>query len=499
MGILCALPLLQRPRKIKELRIFALATAAPLALLSLCNFAAYRTFSIVDVKSPSYSRALSALQNVRVGEPVAYVPVPGKVREAIYAVSPAFATLKSYFEGRGKGWTAWGCKIYPSACGDYAGGWFIWALRDAVADAGHYHSATDADRFYDQITAEVTAACRSGRLRCAYNLIPFMPAMTPAQWRQAPHELRSAVDMLALRIPPLRSPDSFDDIEQLRQMWSFEGFPRRTGAGAADEGPQSLEGWFYAKDGSWLQLRCADGGSNWIQPVPRKESPDIATGFKDPTAVDRRFKIVVPEACSLQRVGARPSEPKVSYDELLANRDVKVGGGEIYIDNFGVTDSAPDQAAPTAVMEGLWRLYRLALPVLAIAAGLAYLAHLRQLALKRSRIDPLWILCHLLWLLVLTRVIVLLLVDLSSFPAIIVQYLSAAFPLSVSALALTIFLPFRTALDLAHRRDPSSAQPEWRGLLEPAVVKTLVARRLGSRWRRTSTPATTVSTRSPRN
>ena len=49
----------------------------------------------------------------------------------------------------------------------------------------------------------------------------------------------------------------------------------------------------------------------------------------------------------------------------------------------------------------------------------------------------------MLWLLVLSRVTILLLVVLSSFPAFNNKYLSASFPLLCSALLLTLYLPFR--------------------------------------------------------
>ena len=105
-----------------------------LLALAACNFAAYRTWAIVDFKGGGYSRAVNALQSVRTGPPVAYVPVPAKVRARVYTASPTFASLRPYLEGpNGEVYRHVSCEVYATTCGDYAGGWFIWALRDAAA------------------------------------------------------------------------------------------------------------------------------------------------------------------------------------------------------------------------------------------------------------------------------------------------------------------------------------------------------------------------------
>ena len=183
--------------------------------VAACNFAAYGAFTVADLKSPAFARALDAVQSVRVGPSTAYLPVPRRVRERLYAESPAFASLRPYFEGVGQNWTQAGCQIYPSTCGDYAAGWFVWALRDAVAQAGHYRSPAEADRFYRTLTAEVRTACAAGRLQCAHGLISLMPGVTADQWRQAPAKTQGAASLLLYRQPPPPVPASVGDPEAI--------------------------------------------------------------------------------------------------------------------------------------------------------------------------------------------------------------------------------------------------------------------------------------------
>ena len=51
----------------------------------------------------------------------------------------------------------------------------MWALRDAVAAAGHYASGHHANAFYRRLAGEINAACDDGSLSC----LPFRATMAP--------------------------------------------------------------------------------------------------------------------------------------------------------------------------------------------------------------------------------------------------------------------------------------------------------------------------------
>ncbi len=440
--ILCAVRLWRERAQASALAVFGATAIGAWCLVAACNLFAYHTFTVVDFKSRAYSHAVAALQSVRVGDPVAYVPVPAKVRAQVYAVSPAFASLKPFFEGvPGKPWTAHGCQVYPSTCGDYAGGWFVWALRDAAGQAGHYHTPRAAAAFYDQITAEVKAGCRSGQLHCVPGLVAFMPAITPSQRALIPSKLHDLADMLLAKQAAPSPFESGGTAMQLDGMWEFEGFPRRTGA--PTDPPSTLVGWFYAKSGAWIQLSCSQDGRAWIAPIARLASPDIAAHFNDPAATDRRFSAELPADadCSVQQIGA--ADPGLSFDQLLRSRDQRLDGNELFIDSYGATArDVADQYAHKAEAV-LSALYMRLMPLLALAAAAAYLAHLWLLARGRARPDGYWLLCHVLWLSIAARLAILLLVDISSFPGIVMGYVAATLPLECAALLMTLYLPFR--------------------------------------------------------
>lgn len=95
------------------------------------------------------------------------MPISREMREKIYPVSPAFAELSPLLEGEvGDHWAKVTCGRFEDICGDVAGGWFMWALREAADNAGHHTSARAARDYYQRLGAEIDAACDDGRLRC---------------------------------------------------------------------------------------------------------------------------------------------------------------------------------------------------------------------------------------------------------------------------------------------------------------------------------------------
>ena len=61
-------------------------------------------------------------------------------------VVPAFKPLELALEPGEPlfGWQAPGCSAILTTCGDIAGGWFVWALRDAAAQNKFYISPGQA-------------------------------------------------------------------------------------------------------------------------------------------------------------------------------------------------------------------------------------------------------------------------------------------------------------------------------------------------------------------
>ena len=126
------------------------------------NYTVYGVFRNNDFRSSDFLAGYGALTRIRHDHWQRYVPFPKDARERAYAMSAAARELKPYFEGDGgEFWRQGGCaQTQTSPCPEILSGWFMWALRRAVATAGHYQSAQEAQTFYRKLAAEIDAGCR---------------------------------------------------------------------------------------------------------------------------------------------------------------------------------------------------------------------------------------------------------------------------------------------------------------------------------------------------
>ncbi len=169
---------------LRSLGLAAAFAALPLVLVSWQNYRHYGWFGTVEFQSTEFQDAYGALMRVKIGPEIPYVPVTRQAREAMYAISPAFAKLQPYLEGEyGLGWA--GASTYvtkiPAEEKQIGGGWLIWALRDSVAAAGYCHSAREALDFYGRMAGEINAACDAGRLPAYARRSGLMPRLQAGQ------------------------------------------------------------------------------------------------------------------------------------------------------------------------------------------------------------------------------------------------------------------------------------------------------------------------------
>ncbi len=196
---------------LKVLLTAVVSFATVLVTIAAVNRAVYGTFAIVDIKGV-FEDAFESLESVVPNVDLPYAAVSKGVRNKIYRVSPTFAELGQYFDMPGsplEGYKQPSCSFYPSLCGDYATGWFMWALRDAVALRGGYSTARAASTFYSKMRNEIKRACNSGTISCYHNPVPFMPRFEPGEIYRIPRpsspRVRSCYSLfLHLKITPIR-------------------------------------------------------------------------------------------------------------------------------------------------------------------------------------------------------------------------------------------------------------------------------------------------------
>lgn len=164
------------------LGLASLVAAVPILLVCAENKRHYGWFGTCEFRAGDFQDAYGALLRVRVGPELPYVPVTREAREAMAAVSPAFAEVQRQLDtGIARGWA--GASEFltglPPDQGQIGGGWLMWAVREATARAGYHGNAHEALAFYRRVAREINRACDEGLLPASGPRSGFLPP-----WRQ---------------------------------------------------------------------------------------------------------------------------------------------------------------------------------------------------------------------------------------------------------------------------------------------------------------------------
>jgi hypothetical protein len=112
-----------------------------------------------------------------------------------------FALIRPFLDNVGANAVGF-CKITPESCGDIAGGYYLWALRDAAATQGAHKSAAAAQVYYEQMAIEIEQACDTGRLQCANWLPPLIPPIPSQQWLKLPDSVKRGIGIIFYQYKP---------------------------------------------------------------------------------------------------------------------------------------------------------------------------------------------------------------------------------------------------------------------------------------------------------
>lgn len=214
--------------------------------VALLNLHYYGVPTTSEFKRSEFVDAMAALDRVEPESWLRYVPVPRETQLRIARVSPAFRELLPRIDPL---WSNLGRRNMgllgdPRYQGEILGGWFVYAVRDAAARAGHYRSADEALGFYRRLADEVNAACDSGQLACGperSSLVPpwrseYIVPLATSLWRGS----KRLVSFELLKIENRRSKGAERKLALLRAMTGERLPTKQAAADAAAEGSASL-------------------------------------------------------------------------------------------------------------------------------------------------------------------------------------------------------------------------------------------------------------------
>jgi hypothetical protein len=173
-----------------------LASLAGIALLATAltgmNARRYGVFATSELSRPGFTAAQRELRGIPHAAPRRFVLVPREARRRAYAVSPALREIEPHLER--PGWAhAVSCNLVR-VCDDIAGGWLMWAMRDAAAEAGYASNASQLDAYWQRVADELQQARARGDLPPRRTALPFVhphpETFTPHLWKSVRLEVR---------------------------------------------------------------------------------------------------------------------------------------------------------------------------------------------------------------------------------------------------------------------------------------------------------------------
>jgi hypothetical protein len=162
------------------------AFAIPLACVSGLNYRSYGVFLTATRRAPEYLRAHRVLTSLEPETRERYVPISTATRLKAYALSPTFASFRSYLEGPASDSIATNplhLKLYgrPATTREFFVINFEFPLREAALNAGA-HTAPESERMFGALSSELEAAIASGKIQAGSSGPPPLAAPLPGDY-----------------------------------------------------------------------------------------------------------------------------------------------------------------------------------------------------------------------------------------------------------------------------------------------------------------------------
>jgi hypothetical protein len=406
----------------------------PIQVVSFINFLKYDFYGIVDIKGKGFKDAFNSLQSVVFGDPQPFLPLPSKTRLEIYKYAPSFAELREILEYDGNFFKYTGVKFYPQTANDFAGGWFMWAFRDAVAKKGYYKSGSTAEAYYFKLASEIKSAQEKGLLPKVFSPISLMPPLSRYNLSLIPAAFLEGIKLTVYQVAskiPLTAGPSWEPVDRLNRFKYFLGNPK-TMPLESEEGQVRIHGWYQSETRDWLQVVSNTGefSSSNLQRLP---SPDLVKHFGDPQLGYNRFSFKV-KINSGQFIKSDSTDEKISIKTLISKQKVKmpIGNGYIYLDGVADDSRFKEEFPATVFKKILLQFYQVITPPMVLSAALCLVIVFFVLLIRhgKSSAHPLLIfVCIATLVFYVSRLGIVVLVDICSFPSINTLYLAPAFPL----------------------------------------------------------------------
>jgi hypothetical protein len=145
-------------------------------IISSINYSHYGIYTTNELNKSNFTNAIKLIYSVTANEEVERASVPRSTITKIYEISPSLNAIKEELESSLDRWSWYEKDAKVRQVED---GFFFWALREAVSNAGYYENAVKANEFYKNVAEELEAGFESGELKRRQT----MPSALMSPWR----------------------------------------------------------------------------------------------------------------------------------------------------------------------------------------------------------------------------------------------------------------------------------------------------------------------------
>jgi hypothetical protein len=155
----------------------------------------------------------------------------------------------------------------------------------------------------------------------------------------------------------------------------------------------------------------------------------------------QRFTIQIPHAfkCSLVSTDTRIILP----ENLISSRSgaYSIASNTLYIDQKVVIDSGIESQKPLAIKQKIISIYQwLMMPIVFVGLICFFVASLIALVVKKTWPSFIYIVTLAIWAVIILRMVILMIIDLTSFPGITVLYMLPIYPMLILTSFLSIWM-----------------------------------------------------------
>lgn len=426
------------------LTLAAVVFGASLQTVMRLNKEYYGTTSLIEVKSEAFERAYGDLARIKSQAWRRYVVFPTDVRRKAYAASVAARELAPVFEGSlDQRWRDIGCNqmgVAAKDCSEILSGWFFWALRDAVAAAGYYRSAPDAQAYYIRLADEIDAACQRKVLDC---LPPHTGLAPPFQWSYVIDSIDPALVvtriLLTMRQGPIGSGASIGTTSQIADF--------ADAVGPVSPVPQPwrrIHAWVGSTGGIPGIRVEAEAGQTVSSSMTLQAADDVKAVFPDLEAVRFTLDVSCPAGrCAIVAEAPNSDRAAAPVQDLRPGMAVDNRSIRLFVDSASMRDGGTltgrRQALQVRIASGIAQVYAAAMPVLAALGVCGIVAAVARFRKRRPSATLLALAISSL-VAVGCRIALLAYLDATSLPATSLLYASPATPFVIVVAILGIYL-----------------------------------------------------------